>query len=379
MRIGFTGGGTGGHFYPLIAVAEELRQGHDVNALSLYYFGPEYFDKEMLAANQIYFIKIAAGKSRTYSSILNFLDKFKILYGIMQAMIKLAIVYPDVIFSKGGYVAFPVLFAARILRIPIVIHDSDTVPGRTSVYSASFSKFICVAWSECGEYFHNKLNINSDKIIYTGLPIRRELNASIPRGDYTFAEFNKFDARMPIILFIGGSQGAEKINDVVMKSLPILLPQMQIIHQTGVNNFDRVKKLTDYILKDMPEAKSYLPIASLSASDLRNAYSSATLVVSRGGSQILEFFGFGLPSIVIPIENSNGDHQRQNAYGAMHRGASIVIEEKNLTSKILENEILRLLKDKDLYQEMKNNAKESANNNAAKQVSEILLHVCQNN
>ncbi len=374
MRIAFTGGGTGGHFYPLIAVAEEIRKDYSADVISFFYFGEDRYDAQALAENQMHFVKISAGKKRVYSSPLNFLDNFKIIYGIVQAIFKLSIVYPDVIFSKGGYVAFPVLFAARILRIPIVIHDSDTVPGRVSLYSAKFAKYVCVSWHEAGEYMVNKNKINANKIIYTGLPLRKEINPNEKIGVPSIA-FANLSNRIPTILIIGGSQGSEVLNDAVLKSLGVLLRNVQIIHQTGINNFERVKKTSSELLKNFPEAQFYMPLPYIDQKDLRFLFSKILIVVSRGGSQMMEFFAWGIPSIVVPISVSAGDHQRQNAYAAMRLGASVVIEEKNLTPKILENEILRLVKDGEALSKMVINTKAAAKLDGSKIISELLIDI----
>lgn len=375
IRIGFTGGGTGGHFYPLVAVAEEIRHKYPDEDISLFYFGESPYNEQDLKNNNINFVHITSGKSRLYSSFQNFLDYFKVAFGILQALWKLAIVYPDVIFSKGGYVSFPILFAARLLFIPIVVHDSDTVPGRATIYSAKFAKVVCVAWQEGGHVLEEKYEIPHDKIVYTGLPIRSALNPIHPRESYAFSEFNRFDPRIPTILVIGGSQGSENINNVVIKSLPQILPNVQVIHQTGPANFDRVKKLTDELLKDLPEEKSYIPIANLSTTEMRNAYSMVSLVISRGGSQILEFHAYGIPSIVIPLPEEISRDQRQNSYASMRRGASIVIEEKNLTSTILINEMKRLITDTNLINQMRKDAKTSAKLDGAEQIADILVHI----
>jgi UDP-N-acetylglucosamine--N-acetylmuramyl-(pentapeptide) pyrophosphoryl-undecaprenol N-acetylglucosamine transferase len=377
MRIGLTGGGTGGHFYPLIAVASELRKQHSPQELGLFYFGEDTYDEKSLQENNISFIKVSAGKKRTYASILNFTDYFKVAWGIVQAMFKLAVVYPDVIFSKGGYVAFPVLVAARILRVPVVIHDSDIVPGRTSVYSAKFAKYVCTAWKEGAAYFIERLGVSPDRIIYTGLPLRKEINPKESVGviGTTFAGLSN---RVPTILIIGGSQGSETINDAILKSLGVLLQHVQIIHQTGKDNYERVKKLSENLLQNTPEAQFYIPVGHISQEDLRFLFSKILLTVSRSGSGVLEFFAWGIPSILVPITNSNGDHQRQNAYAAMRAGASIVIEEKNLTAKILENEILRLLKDSEALSNMVISSRKEAKYDGAKAISEVLLHITNN-
>jgi UDP-N-acetylglucosamine--N-acetylmuramyl-(pentapeptide) pyrophosphoryl-undecaprenol N-acetylglucosamine transferase len=156
MKILFTGGGTGGHFYPLIAVAEKLNAIADkekIVGLKMYFMSHDPYDKELLFENSITFIPVSTGKQRLYRSWKNIRDLIQVAMGCVSATIKLFFLYPDVVFSKGGYGAFPALFAARILRIPVIIHDSDSVPGRVSLWSSKFAKHIAVAYPEAAEYF----------------------------------------------------------------------------------------------------------------------------------------------------------------------------------------------------------------------------------
>src|SRR3989344_3107159 len=138
MKIVFTGGGTGGHFYPIIAVAERVNQ---------------IIDKEMLFENGLLYEEVKTGKMRTYFSLKNFSDIFKTFFGVINATFKMFSIYPDVVFGKGGYASFPTIFAARILCIPVVIHESDSAPGRVNKWAGRFAKKIAVSFKEAGEYF----------------------------------------------------------------------------------------------------------------------------------------------------------------------------------------------------------------------------------
>jgi UDP-N-acetylglucosamine--N-acetylmuramyl-(pentapeptide) pyrophosphoryl-undecaprenol N-acetylglucosamine transferase len=296
MRIGFTGGGTGGHFYPLIAVAESLKNRYQDEEIYMYYFGNEPYDIDALKRNSIHFVKIKAGKNRLYFSIQNFADMFKTLWGVIEGMFKMAIYYPDVIFSKGGYVAFPVLLVSRILRIPIVIHDSDTIPGRVTLYASKFAKNILIAWPECGEYLVNTGRVNPDKIQFVGLPIRQKLlpNTNSPSISGVFSNIK---TNIPTLYIVGGSQGSERLNEAIMASLPIILPHAQIIHQTGKGNFEMVKTISAKLLENDENKGNYFPIAYLEEDVQREVFQKTSLVICRGGSQILEFFCWGLVSV----------------------------------------------------------------------------------
>src|SRR3989344_6039385 len=133
MKIVFTGGGTGGHFYPIIAVAQKVNRIIDHEGIlgaKLYYFSDSPYDEDLLFQNGILFEEVVSGKMWTYFSFRNFLDIFKVCFGVINATFKMFSVYPDVVFGKGGYASFPTIFAARILCIPVVIHESDSAPGR---------------------------------------------------------------------------------------------------------------------------------------------------------------------------------------------------------------------------------------------------------
>ncbi|PIR86440.1 UDP-N-acetylglucosamine--N-acetylmuramyl-(pentapeptide) pyrophosphoryl-undecaprenol N-acetylglucosamine transferase, partial [Candidatus Kaiserbacteria bacterium CG10_big_fil_rev_8_21_14_0_10_43_70] len=174
MKIVLTGGGSGGHFYPLIAVAEQIHEVAKERKLlepKLYYVGPKPFDAEALLAQAIEYKPTPAGKiRRNGGAIRNFFDIFKTSWGIVRATFQLFSLYPDVIFSKGGYAAFPTLFAARLLRIPVIIHESDATPGIVNKWSSSFARWIGIAHPDSAKGFSPKVQ---DKIALVGNPIRR--------------------------------------------------------------------------------------------------------------------------------------------------------------------------------------------------------------
>src|SRR3989338_3731311 len=156
MKIVFTGGGTGGHFYPIIAVAQKVNEIIDrekIIGAKLYYVSDNPYDKEMLFENGILYEEVYAGKMRTYFSLKNFSDIFKTFFGVINALFKMFSIYPDVVFGKGGYASFPAIFSARILRIPVIIHESDSAPGRVNKWAGRFAKKIAISFAEAGDYF----------------------------------------------------------------------------------------------------------------------------------------------------------------------------------------------------------------------------------
>lgn len=363
MKILLTGGGTGGHFYPLIAIAEKLIEVADkekIIDLKLYYMSNAPYDKRMLFENKITFVQIPAGKMRTYFSIQNFFDIFKTATGIFFGIISMFFIFPDVVISKGGYAAFPAVFAAKLLRIPVIIHESDSYPGRLNVWTAKFAEHVAISWPEAIEH------LPKEKTILTGQPIRKE----ILHGDSNGAlEFFKFDSNLPVILILGGSLGAEIINNIIVDTIPELLSRYQIIHQTGKNNIDDVLSRSKLVMENNPNIKRYKAVPYLNNLATRMAAGCANIIISRAGSAIFEIASWGIPSIIIPITNSNGDHQRKNAYNYARSGACEVIEESNLSSHLLVAEIDKLMTNKEKLVKMKGSALAFASPDAAEKIA----------
>jgi UDP-N-acetylglucosamine--N-acetylmuramyl-(pentapeptide) pyrophosphoryl-undecaprenol N-acetylglucosamine transferase len=368
MKIVFTGGGTGGHFYPIIAVAEKVNKIIDhENILSakLYYISDTPYDKEMLFENGLIYEEITAGKMRRYFSLKNFSDIFKMLFGMMHATFKLFSIYPDVVFGKGGYGSFPTIFAARVLRIPVIIHESDSAPGRVNRWAGHFAKKVAVSFKEAAAYFPKKTTA------WTGQPIRTEIEHPAPHEEAL--KYFKLESNVPIILILGGSQGAELINNTLLDALPNLVKKYQIIHQTGVRNFLQVKQQSEVILGKMPEKSRYLPIAFLNPPALKMAAGASRIIVSRAGSTLFEIASWGIPSILVPFTKSNADHAKRNAFNYAHAGGCDVVEEANMTANILSSEIDRMVQDKVGWEKMSAAAKAFATPDAAMKIARVLV------
>lgn len=363
MKILFTGGGTGGHFYPIIAIAEKVNEITDKEKIletKLYFMSDSPYDKKSLFENGIIYEEVNAGKLRRYFSMKNVFDLFKTFFGTIGAMFKVYSIYPDVIVSKGGYAAFPALVAARIFRIPVIIHESDSAPGKVNLWASKFAARIAVSYKEAAMYFP------ADKTAWTGQPIRREIKKPAKEGAY---EYLKLDPTVPVIVVLGGSQGAELINNAILETLPELCSKYQIIHQVGDKNIDEIAKRASVILADHPNALRYQPYGFLNVLAMKMVAGAASLVITRAGSTIFEIASWGVPSVVIPITNSNGDHQRKNAFNYARAGACIVLEEKNLTPNILFQEIAKLMVDPEKMAAMKKAAQEFARPDAAEKIA----------
>jgi UDP-N-acetylglucosamine--N-acetylmuramyl-(pentapeptide) pyrophosphoryl-undecaprenol N-acetylglucosamine transferase len=370
MKILFTGGGSGGHFYPLMAVAEsinEMVKKENLISPQMYFMSDSPYDAEALIENNITFVSIPAGKIRLYASASNFFDFFRTAFGVIVALKKVFSIYPDVIFSKGAYASFPVLMAARLLKIPVIIHESDSVPGKTNLWASKFAQKIAISYPDTAKYFANQ-----DKVAYTGNPLRKAILNVNKAGAHEYLTLEK---STPTILIIGGSLGARIINERILDALPKLIEKYQVLHQTGKNNVEEVSKTSEIILGNNPNKNRYRIFDYLNDMTLVMAAGAADLVITRAGSTIFEIASWGVPSIVIPITETNGNHQRINAYAYARSGAASVIEEANLTTNILLSEIDRILQDKNLQEKMSTAAKNFTHPDAANKIARELINI----
>lgn len=365
IKIGLTGHGSGGHFYPLIAVAESLAS--NPNPMEMIYYGPDPYNESELDRLGIRFNKVPAGKNRGYFSLLNILDFFKMAWGCLVALVVVALSYPDVIFSKGGHGAFPVLLAARILGIPTVVHDSDIVPGRVTKITEKWAKRVALAWPQAEQY------ITNPKVAITGIPIRLSLQSATREGG---REFLKIPNELPVLLILGGSQGAQFINNATLEALPKLLNDFYVIHQCGPNNYNQMKLATDSLLTADQKIK-YRLVDSLNATAMSKSLGAADIAITRAGAtSLFEIALIGkIPAIIVPITNSVNDHQRKNAYAVQSAGAGVVIEEKNLSPDILLYNIEKIIKDPEIYQKMSQSAAKFSSLDAGDKIANEILQI----
>lgn len=371
MKILMLGGGSGGHFYPIIAVAEAINDEalkEKILAPKLYFMAPDPYNKQELFDHDIEYVGATAGKRRInpkgMSKIRNFFDIFKMGFGVISAIIKVYFMMPDVVFSKGGFGAFPGLVAARFFRIPVVMHESDSSPGRVNAWSGRFAKRIALSYKEAADFFPK------DKVAYTGQPVRKEIREPLVNGAFEYLGLEK---GVPVILILGGSGGGKVINDAILTALPHLVKSYQIIHQTGKNLFAETRRTAGVILENSEFLQRYHVFDYLNTISMRMAAGAASMVISRGGSTIFEIALWGLPSILVPITDSNGDHQRKNSYNYARESGAVVIEEANLTPEILTHEIERIITNKAIADKMSEKAKAFARTDAADIIAHEIL------
>jgi UDP-N-acetylglucosamine--N-acetylmuramyl-(pentapeptide) pyrophosphoryl-undecaprenol N-acetylglucosamine transferase len=343
MRIVLTGGGTGGHLYPLVAVAEKMKEKLGSEVEFLYIGSGARMEKNVMAEEGIPAKHVLSGKMRRYFSLMNAVDIFKIPLGIVQSLGILLWYMPDAIFSKGGYVAVPVVLAAWIYRIPVMMHESDSVPGLANQFLSKFVSRIAVAYPSAEEYFP------AEKTALVGNPIRNQVldgDAQAIRQELKFTESKK------TILVLGGSQGSQIINDAILHILPKLLFNYQIIHQTGEKNYDHVLK--EAALQGVKVGhEGYAVFPFMNANQLRDAFALSDLAISRAGATfITEIAANGKPAILIPLDSSANEHQRMNAYEIAQVGGAAVLEETNLGEHLLMQKIDEILSNDELRQVM---------------------------
>jgi len=369
MKILLTGGSTGGHFYPLIAVAESLYDRSNQKKIikpELWYMDSSKYNPRALFDNDIQYVAVPAGKLRRYFSFLNITDLFKTFTGIILALINMWKIYPDVVFGKGGYSSFPPLLAARILGIPVVIHESDSTPGIVNKWAGKFARRVAVSYPDAAQYF------DASKVAHTGNPIRREVR--IPLTQEAHAQLG-LDPHVPTLLILGGSQGSAIINDVVIDSLPTLVEKYQVIHQTGRNNFAEVTRTAGVVLEGNKNSARYKPLDYLNDLTMRLSAGAADLIVSRAGSTIFEIAAWKKPSIVIPISLAVSHDQTKNAFSYARTGACKVIEEHNLTTHVFIAEIDSLMQNKEEREAMSKHAGTFAHTDSGDKIADVLLEI----
>lgn len=326
-HIVLTGGGTLGHVMPNLVLIDRFQKlGWKITYIGSKN-GPE---KEAIQKiDGVQYITIRTGKLRRYFSWQNFLDIFNVFLGIIKSFFVLLKLRPNITFSKGGFVALPVVLGSWLSRVPVVIHESDMTPGLTTKLSKKFARKICVAFKDTEKYFP------TSKAIYVGLPVRDIVyNASSQRG----LEVSKFKGDRPIILVFGGSLGAQFLNNIIRDNVKNNnLKDFDIINICGKNNLD----------EEMNKQTNYIQFESL-ADDFLHVMACADVVVSRGGAtSLFELMAMKKPHVIIPLSKkaSRGD-QIDNAKYFNKLGVSPYIFEEDCTWDLLFDKIQERLKNK---------------------------------
>ena len=353
-KIIMTGGGTAGHVTPNLALIPSLEE----KGFEVKYIGSKNgIEKEIIKNNNIPYYEISSGKLRRYFDVKNFSDPFKVLKGVFEAKKILSKEKPDVIFSKGGFVAVPVVIAASMKKIPVVAHESDITPGLANKLSSPFCDKLCVTFRESLKYVKN------NKGVLTGSPIRSEIfKGSKIKG----IEKCGFKNNKEILFIMGGSLGSKVINDVIRENLEELLKKFNIIHICGKGNLS-----DDLISTDGYKQFEYVN------EELPDFMMAADYIVSRAGANsIFEFLALKKPTLLIPLSKkaSRGD-QILNAKSFEKEGYALVMEEEDINKKAFIDKINELIFNKDRLILNMTKANNKVGNDA---VVETILSVIKN-
>ncbi len=342
-RIVVCGGGTGGHIYPLLSVIDEIKR--IASDASLFYVGAKSTYGAEFVSRGVAVKTIGAVKLRRYFSLLNIIDIIRFPFVFLHALWHLFWIMPDAVFSKGGTSSLPVVCAAWLFRIPLVVHESDSLPGLSNSIAFRVAARIGLAFQKTRDL------VSGSHVAVVGNPIRSFLLRSDedikkPQAQKLFG----FSADLPLILILGGSQGSVRINQFLLDIAPELVENYQILHQTGADHFERFKRELLVTLKDLsPQKRDRYHVINFFSKDLKEALIASDCAVTRAGSGTLhELAYYHIPSLIIPLEESARSHQTYNAYEFAERFKDTfrVIEEGNLSDSIFFSQLEKLLKQK---------------------------------
>ncbi len=362
--IVITGGGTGGHITPALAVADQLDSlGYRVIFIGSMN-GPE---KDLVTEAGYTFYGIQAGKLRRYIDWHNLTDLFKVMVGFWQARNRLARLKPAAVFSKGGYVTVPVVYAAAFLEIPIIIHESDVVMGLANQLAASKAQIIATGYPV--ESYARTLPV---QLRFTGNPVRELFKTKLTDRRQALLRHGLALTR-PLVVVMGGSQGAQAINQLIFDGLPTLLQTVQLIHLTGVSHREEATHIKAALPRAL--AKHYHPYGFV-GEELVTFLQLAEVVVSRASAGSLsELALLGKPTILIPLSTSASGHQQANAEAVAKKGAALVLDETKLTSQQLVQTILKLVADKEEQAELSRSIRSFSSPQAAALIAELISGV----
>lgn len=337
-KIVLTGGGTAGHVTPNLALLPTLlAEGWEV-----YYIGSENgIEKKLIEAENIPYYSIPTGKLRRYLSRQNITDMFRVVKGIGEATKLLKKIQPDVVFSKGGFVAVPVVLGAKKNKIPVIIHESDITPGLANKIAMPFAQVVCTTFPETLQY------IPKQKGLYTGTPIRQELFAGSREKGLAACGF---DGTKPVLLQMGGSLGAVKLNECLRACLPSLLKDFDVIHLCGKGHFD----------ENLKNKAGYCQFEYVSEG-LADLFAAANVLISRAGSNsISEFLALQKPHLLIPLSaNASRGDQILNAASYEKQGFAMVLQEEALSPERMEADVRRLYETRGRYQDAMRKSKQT--------------------
>jgi UDP-N-acetylglucosamine--N-acetylmuramyl-(pentapeptide) pyrophosphoryl-undecaprenol N-acetylglucosamine transferase len=366
LRLAITGGGTGGHVLPALAVTDELRR-HDALADLIWIGSREGVEGQAAAEAGIQFVAIPTGKLRRYLSLQNLTDAARLPLGVLAARRALAAFRPDVVLSTGGFVSVPAVFAARGIA-PVLTHEQTAILGLANRINARFAEVLAVSHGQT-EPIAARLH---RRVVVTGNPIRIGLTAG--NRSHGLQRFG-FDGAIPVVYVTGGARGASPLNQRIAALLPGILEHAQIVHQTGPLSANADAANLSQLKEALPESvRRRYHVVEFLGDELPDVYAATDLVIGRAGAgTIAELAYVGLPAILVPLPGARGDEQALNARVLGDVGAAVVIAQSDAAPARLETEILALLDDPERRARMAKAARSMARPDAAARLAQELL------
>ncbi|MDF2855600.1 MAG: UDP-diphospho-muramoylpentapeptide beta-N-acetylglucosaminyltransferase [Neobacillus sp.] len=364
MKIVVSGGGTGGHIYPALALIREIQK-ENSNAEFLYIGTQSGLESTLVPREKIPFKSIHITGFKRSLSIDNIKTVVRFLTGVRDSKRMIKEFKPDIVIGTGGYVCGPVVYAAAKLKIPTIVHEQNSVPGLTNKFLSRYVNKIAVCFDEAKEHFPE------DKVVFTGNPRASEvLGKDGIRGRLSAG----LSTTMPVVLIFGGSRGARPINDAVIKSLSELGEKpYQVLYITGDVHYQEVKDEVELV--GNPQNVVIKPFIH----NMPEVLAGVDLVVSRAGATTLaEITSLGIPSILIPSPYVTNNHQEKNARSLSDHGAADLLLEKDLNSITLLQCIDRILLNKETLKEMKTKAKKLGVPDSATRVYKLMKELVTN-
>jgi UDP-N-acetylglucosamine--N-acetylmuramyl-(pentapeptide) pyrophosphoryl-undecaprenol N-acetylglucosamine transferase len=325
MRILVSGGGTGGHIYPALAVARELRRKYDAELL--YLGDANGLETRIVPQEGIPFAPIVAGKLRRYLSAETFIDLGRIPVGMGQAMGHVRGFQPDAVFTSGGYVSVPAGFAARRHGVPFLMHQQDVPPNLANRLLTPLATKISVSFPDSLRYFPR------ERTMLSGNPVRAEV-LEMARGPGTLRKLDfHLDPALPVLLVTGGSQGARRLNQVIVEALPHLLPRCQVLHVSGEYTYEETRAAAERHLEALPGLRPRYALYAYLSNEMPAALAASEIILCRSGAATLaELAIMGRPSLLVPLPPGfTGSPQQINAEMFVRAGAAEMTLDKNLT------------------------------------------------
>ena len=361
-RIFVTGGGTGGHIYPALAVIDELRKnGFD----NIFYVGnPKNQEFSLTKDKNIKFLPVNINGMPRKMSLNSLFWAMKLIFAILKSLIFVLKYKPDVVFATGGYVSAPLLFASRFMKIPYFLHDADAQPG---VVTLCFMDKAVVLSTPFENVKNENENVN---VQVTGNPIRSEFSTSSKED----TKKNLSLDNKTVILVMGGSQGARSINNAIIPVAKKLIEEFNIyiMHQSGKNRYDEAVNLLEEHFPDYKENQNYKLFPYID--DMPAILKATDIAIARSGSLSLsEIQASGVASILIPYPYSASDHQQKNAQNLVEQGSAVMICDSDLSPEILYEKLSEILKDNEKLAEMQKKALENAKPDAVKHITKNIV------